>query len=179
VPHARECRLCDSQSHRPACLTSRRLSTAIVALSARGRASPRPRNAQASRSRNARAKGPPVLHVNRGRTRQAIARLRPFVARAANANAIMSRPPTARCARRRCKTGHSILAKAKADGQSKIRHCRPMRSKQKRPPLLTSCCTDEQSTVASTKPSVVDALLLTLRPISIADPVATRHGRTK
>jgi hypothetical protein len=54
-----------------------------------------------------------------------------------------------------------------------------MTSKQKRPPLLTSCRTDEQSTLARTKPSVVDALLLTLRPISIADPVATRHGRTK
>jgi len=46
---------------------------------------------------------------------------------------------------------------------------------QKRPPLLT----DGQFVVAKTKPSVVDALLLTIRPISIADAVRKMHGRTK
>jgi hypothetical protein len=36
-----------------------------------------------------------------------------------------------------------------------------------------------QFVVGRTKPSVVDAFLLTIRPISIAEPVRKRHGRTK
>jgi len=132
VTDARECRLRDSQSHGPACSMCRR--PAVVALTTRGRVSPRPRNAQASPGRQRASKGTAGFGCQqRSHAPRNSAPVRPFVARAANANTIMSRPPTARCARRRCKTGRGILAKAKADGQSKIRHSRPMRSKQKRP----------------------------------------------
>jgi hypothetical protein len=51
--------------------------------------------------------------------------------------------------------------------------------KTKTAAVIDECPQDERSVVARTKPSVVDALLLTLRPISIAEAVAKRHGRTK
>jgi hypothetical protein len=57
LPHARECYLCDSESQKPACLISRRLSSAIVVSAAAERESPRSRNAQASRGRKCASKG--------------------------------------------------------------------------------------------------------------------------
>jgi hypothetical protein len=84
-----------------------------------------------------------------------------------------------RCARRRCKTGSGIVGEVKAYGQSKVGHCGPKTSKQKLPQSWMRVCRDEECIVATTKPSVVDALLLTLRAISIAEAVANRHGRTK
>jgi hypothetical protein len=73
------------------------------------------------------------------------------------------------------KKAGGIVAEVNAYGQSKIRHCGFMAREQKQPPSLT----DGQFVVARTKPSVVDALLLTIRPISIADAVRKGHGLTK
>jgi hypothetical protein len=179
LPHAHECRLCDSQSHRPACLISRRLSSAIVVSTSRGRES---RNAQTSRGRKRASIGIAGFACNRGRTRQPARPCAHLFHRLTKCQchyaAFTDRRPLG-APGEDAKQAAASSRKPKRTARSKVRHSRLMTSKQKRPPLLTSWRTDEQSTVARTKPSVVDALLLTLRPISIADTVATRHGRTK
>ena len=56
-----------------------------------------------------------------------------------------------------------IVAEVNAYGQSKIRHCDSRH--------------ENKYGLTRTKPSVVDALLLTIRPISIAEAVRKRHGQ--
>jgi hypothetical protein len=183
-PHARDCHRCGPRSHTPTGFMGGQLPDEVALTARTKQVRPAPQ-----RPANAHALGQPkesqVLCVNTHRVRRprtVATTLHPFHRVAKTDTRKAPRSPRAEALGERgddAKTDSGMVAEPQGCGQSKVRHCAVRTSKQTRPPILMRGCTVEQPTPASAKPSVVDALLLTLRPISIADAVAKRHGRTK